>query len=275
MPNPIDFHTHSNASDGELSPAQLVQHAEACGIQRLALTDHDTVAGIAAARAAAQTLELIGGIELSVSWHSHVIHILGLNIDPDNAILVQGLTTQQHIRHKRALDIAALLEQQGIVRTAYAGAQRFAHNDFIGRTHFALYLVEQGIAPSIQKVFKRYLVRGKPGYVATQWASMQQALTWIQAAGGVAVLAHPARYKITRTKLKQLLQEFKHAGGIGLEVISGSHQREDNIAMARLAKEFGFYGSIGSDYHSPQNLWCELGTLPYLPPDCPAVWDLF
>jgi 3',5'-nucleoside bisphosphate phosphatase len=274
MINPIDLHTHSSASDGGLSPSELVRHAEACGIQRLALTDHDTIAGIAEARAAAQTLELIPGIEISVTWNSQVIHVVGLNIDPDDSDLLHGLQRLHQEREKRAHQIAHLLAQNGLP-DPYEGAKRFAKGAFLGRAHFAYYLVEQGWARDIHKVFKHYLVRGKPGYVAGRWAELGEAVAWIKNAGGIAVIAHPARYKITRTKLKKLLHEFKAVGGIGLEVVSGSHQRGDNEVMARLADEFGFYSSAGSDYHSPRDFWFELGTLPALPPTCQAIWTLF
>jgi predicted metal-dependent phosphoesterase TrpH len=273
-PLQIDLHSHSTASDGELTPSQLVQRASERGVHTLALTDHDTTDGIAEARAAAGALRLIPGIEISVSWHSHVIHIVGLTIDPDNPNLQQGLVQLNAQRQQRACKIARELEKLGL-KNAYEGAKKFAGGQLIGRTHFAHLLVEQGLAKDIRGVFKRYLIRGKPGYVAAQWAHLEDALNWIKSAGGIAVVAHPARYKLTRTKLKQLLSEFKELGGIALEVVSGSHSRSDVISMAQLARQFEFYSSAGSDYHGPQHVWIELGRLPALPDGCEPVWALF
>lgn len=276
MYNTIDLHTHSIASDGELSPTALVRHALACGLEMLALTDHDTIAGFAEAREAAQgtCLRIIAGSEISVNWHAHVIHILGLNIDPDNVNLQRGLSSQAEQREIRAHKIAELLEYHGL-RNAYAGAKTFAGGHPPGRTHFARYLVQQGYAGDVRKVFKRYLAHGKTGYVAAQWASLEQVVSWITDAGGVAVVAHPARYKLTRTKLGQLLDAFKEVGGAGLEVVSGSHNPNDTLQMAALAQKFGLLGSVGSDYHGPRHFWLELGKLPQLPAGSRAVWEGF
>ncbi len=290
MPSPVDLHSHSNASDGELSPAELVQRARQRGVSLLALTDHDTTAGIAAAQQAAHAgptpglepipghvladhLRLIPGVEISVTWHSQVIHVLGLNINPDSARLQAGLQGLSVQRELRAQQIAKQLTQKG-VKDAYAGAKALAVGP-LTRTHFAHYLVQQGLANNLQTVFKHYLVRGKPGYVAGQWATLNEALSWIHDAGGQAVVAHPARYKMTRSKLKELLAEFKAGGGCGLEVVSGTHSRNDTVQMAELARLFGLYSSAGSDYHGPKQFWLHLGAIPPLPKDCEAIWQLF
>ncbi len=276
-PNPIDLHTHSTASDGQLSPSGLIRHAAEKGIRLLALTDHDTTDGLAEARNQAGGEDgprLIAGVEISTNWFGHSIHVVGLDFDPAHPDLRRGLSEQARRRESRAIGIAERLEKHG-VKNAYQGARAFAGDGPLGRAHFARYLVQQGFAGDERKVFKRYLIRGKPGYVANQWPRLPEAVEWITRAGGIAVVAHPARYKLTRTKLRELLLAFREAGGRGLEVVSGSHHAGDNQQMAGLARQFGFLASVGSDYHGPRYFWLEMGRLPPLPPGCAAIWEAF
>lgn len=269
----FDLHTHSTASDGTLSPAELVARAAVAGIDALALTDHDTTAGVqeAAAEARRRGIWLIPGVEVSVTWESRVIHILGLGVDPQCETLQAGLGKLVNFRDWRAEEMGRRLEKEGIPG-AFDGARSLSNGRLISRTHFARYLVEKGHVSSVRKVFQRYLVYGKPGYVNGRWAVLQEAVSWILAAGGQAVIAHPARYRLTRSGLRRLLGEFSAAGGVGLEVISGSHSRDDTYKMATFARDFGLLASAGSDYHGPENPWIDLGRLPGLPDICTPVW---
>ncbi len=271
-----DFHTHSTASDGTLTPAELVRRAGEAGVERLALTDHDTVAGLAeaAGAAAGAGVELIPGVEISVSWQGHTVHLVGLNVDPADPTLLRGLARLLEYRGWRAVEIGRRLEKAGIPG-GYEGARALAAGELVGRTHFARFLVQEGHARDVREVFKRFLVRGKPGHVPGRWADLQEAVGWIHGAGGVAVVAHPARYRMTGAKLRRLLGEFREAGGEALEVVSGSHSKEDCRLMARHAREFGLAASMGSDYHGPENPWLQLGRLPALPAGCRPVWTLF
>jgi predicted metal-dependent phosphoesterase TrpH len=270
----FDLHTHSTASDGTLAPAQLVQRAAACGIGVLALTDHDETAGLseAAAAAAAVGIRFVPGIELSVSWSHQTVHIVGLGIDADTPSLQVGIKRLGTFRHWRAEEIASRLAKKGI-SGALEGARRYAKGAILSRTHFAHFLVEQGHARDLRQVFKRFLVRNKPGYVAGEWASLEEALGWIREAGGLAVIAHPARYKISATRLRQLLGEFQELGGVALEVVSGSHSRDDILSMANLSRRFKLAASAGSDYHGPENAYLDLGHLPALPAGCEPIWQ--
>lgn len=270
----FDLHTHSTASDGTLSPAELVATACDKGIDQLALTDHDTTAGIEAAAAAARErgIGLIPGIELSVSWAHQTLHIVGLHIDPQHPSLEAGVASQLDFRHRRAEEIGRRLEKAGI-DGAYAGASRFADGELVGRTHFARYLVEQGHARDLRQVFKRYLVKGKPGHVPGEWASLEQALGWIHDSGGLAVVAHPARYKLSTTRLRQLLGEFRDLGGAALEVVSGSHSRDDVLRFGQLSQTWELAASSGSDYHGPENPYRDMGRLPELPAGCRPIWE--
>ncbi len=271
----IDLHAHSTASDGTLTPSQLVAKAAACGLRVLALTDHDTTSGLEEARAAAQgsPLTLIPGIEISVSWNHHTVHIVGLNIDPANAALQQGLARLLAFRAWRAEEIGARLEKKAGIAGAYVGSLAYAKGSMVGRTHFARFLLDHGHVKTLQDAFDRYLKRGRPGYVPGEWAGLAEAVGWIAQSGGQAVIAHPARYPFTATKLRELLGAFKECGGHGLEVVSGSHSRDDYFVMANLARRFGLCASAGSDYHGPENPWLELGVLPTLPEGCVPVWQ--
>lgn len=268
-----DLHTHSTASDGTLSPTALVERAAAAGVETLALTDHDTLAGLAEAQAAADALgvRFIPGVEVSVTWGGRTVHVVGLGVDTACQTLRDGLAGLQDYRVWRAEEIGRRLAKAGY-DGALAGAKQHAAGALIGRTHFARFLVERGAASDIRDVFKRFLVSGKPGHVPGEWTTLEQALGWIHAAGGIAVIAHPARYDFTRTKMRRLLGELKECGGRGLEVVSGSHSKDDYYVYARHAREEGLLASAGSDYHGPEKPWIELGRLPPLPDGCTPVW---
>lgn len=269
-----DLHCHSTASDGVLSPAKVVQRAAANGVSVLALTDHDEVAGLAAAADAAggAGIRLVPGVEISITWGDISIHIVGLGVDPENATLATNLDFVRSSRGRRAERIAAELDGLGI-EGSLEGAYAHAENpQVIGRTHFARFLVQRGLASDVASVFKRYLARGKPGYVPHRWAELADAVAWIRASGGRAVVAHPGRYKLPRSELRRFLGEFKAAGGEGIEVVTGSHSPEQYGEFARLAREFEFLASRGSDFHGPEESLADLGRLPPLPADLKPVW---
>jgi len=268
-----DLHSHSNVSDGSLSPTNLVKRAVDKGVDVLALTDHDGTEGIALAANAAKEmpLDLVSGVEISVSWGSNTVHILGLRIDPQQLELQQGLKTIRDYRVGRAEEIARRLQKAGI-EGALEGASIYASKVMLGRLHFAKFLVNAGHAKDINDVFKRFMVRNKPGYVPGQWASLENAVSWIIQAGGQAVIAHPARYKMTATKLRRLLTEFKELGGVGIEVISGRQHPEEIKRLASLANDFELFASCGSDFHSPDNTWVELGRLNSMPNSVTPIW---
>lgn len=268
-----DLHSHSLASDGSLSPGELVRLAAAHGVDVLALTDHDETRGIAEARKAAQDagMILIPGIEISVTWDKQTVHIVGLRIDPNSNPLQQGLQGLREWRQWRAEEMGRRLAKHGI-HGAFEAAAGLAQGRIISRTHFAHFLAEQGYAKSVRDVFKSFLKPNKPGYVPGQWASLEEALHWIHQAGGQAVIAHPARYNMTATRRRKLIGEFVELGGEGLEVVSGSHSRGDNFSMAQVAKHFGLRASVGSDFHGPENPWVMLGKLEPLPDGCEPIW---
>ena len=269
-----DLHTHSTASDGTLTPTELVVRAARVGIQVLALTDHDTLNGIAEAQAAAAELglTLIPGVEISVTWGGRTIHILGLGLDPTASALNAGLLGVREYRDWRAKEIGLRLAAKG-VEGAYAGALALAADErFVGRTHFARFLVQRGYAATVRDVFNRYLVKGKPGFVTGDWASLEEALGWIRDAGGQAVIAHPARYSLTGFKMRHLIGEFRELGGVGIEVVSGSHSRDEAFLYAQRARDASLLASAGSDYHGPEHPYMELGRLPNLPPGCMPIW---
>ncbi|MCP3852204.1 MAG: PHP domain-containing protein [Gammaproteobacteria bacterium] len=272
----IDLHTHSTASDGRLSPSELVARAVEAGVDVLALTDHDGTDGLDEARKSADAagIRFINGIELSVTWNKRTVHIVGLNFDPEYAPLKAGINSLQDFRKKRAIEMAEKLEKSGI-EGAYEGAKQFSGGKMLGRMHFANFLVDTGYAKNVRNVFKHYLVNNKPGHVAGDWASMDDAVAWITGAGGVAVIAHPARYKLTRTKLRKLIKAFISAGGQAIEVVSGSHDVNEMKTMACHADDFDLYASKGSDFHDPAFPWIQLGRLVELPPKCKPVWELF
>lgn len=271
-----DLHSHSNVSDGTLTPEAVAQRAHAQGVDVWALTDHDEVRGLARARDAALDLGMgfLTGTEISVSFAGETVHIVGLGFDADDPTLAQGLAATRGGRQERAQEIAAGLAQVGI-RGAYEGALRYVGNpDLISRTHFARFLVETGVCPDTHSVFRQYLVEGKPGYVPHRWARLGDAVRWITGAGGVAVIAHPARYKFTPTAEYALFTEFIALGGQAVEVITGSHSREEQIRYADAAVEYGLRASRGSDFHDPAESHTDLGTLPDLPGQLQPVWEL-
>ncbi len=269
-----DLHTHSTASDGTLSPQDLIARAAQQGVEVIALTDHDTLAGLDDAAEAAQThgIHLVPGVEISVTWGGRTVHIVGLEVDPACAALRRGLDGLLAYREERAAEIARRLERAGWPG-ALEGARAQAEGELVGRTHFARFLVQQGAAKDLRAVFKHFLVKGKPGHVAGCWTTLDEAVGWIRAAGGQAVIAHPARYGLTRSKMKRLIEDFRACGGRGIEVVSGSHSRDDYFTFARWAREQGLLASAGSDYHGPENPWIELGRLPALPEGCRPIWE--
>jgi hypothetical protein len=270
----VDLHCHSTVSDGTLEPVEVVRRAHRNGVQALALTDHDEVGGIASAAAEAAALGIcfIPGVEVSVSWAQETIHIVGLRIDPRNETLVQGLESVRSGRQARAVEMAEGLARAGI-DDAYEGALKYVGNpDLISRSHFARYLVEIGACSDVKQVFQKYLVNGKPGYVPHRWARLSQAVEWIVAAGGVAVLAHPARYRFDETRLWALVDEFRAAGGRGIEVVSGSHTAADFVRFGQWSRDFGLAASRGSDFHDPVESTYDLGRLPRLPDSLEPLW---
>ncbi len=269
-----DLHCHSTRSDGLLAPAAVVARAAARGVEVLALTDHDEVSGLSEARSAADAagIVFVCGSELSVTWEEVTIHIVALQIDPDNATLAAGLEIIRAGRSGRARRIGDALAAAGIAG-AYDGAMKYVTSErLVSRTHFARYLVEAGHATDVKDVFKRYLVTGKPGYVPHAWATLSQAVDWIHAAGGQAVIAHPGRYKVDHRGMRRLLGEFRDAGGDAIEVLSSSHAPSQYTEFAGLARAFGLLASCGSDFHGPGESWMDLGDLPAMPAGVATVW---
>jgi predicted metal-dependent phosphoesterase TrpH len=270
-----DLHCHSAVSDGTLQPEELAQRAKANGVQLWALTDHDEVGGQQRAREAALALKLpyLTGTEISVTFADVTVHIVGLGFDPDNAALQAGLATTRGGRTQRAMEMGEGLAKVGIL-DAYEGALNYVNNpDLVSRTHFARHLVATGVCADTYEVFRKYLVEGKPGYVPHRWASLRNAVTWITQAGGIAVIAHPARYKFTPNEEYALFTEFMMHGGRGVEVVTGSHSSADAAKYAKTAVEFGLLASRGSDFHSPEESHSDLGSLPELPAKLTPVWS--
>ncbi len=270
-----DLHCHSTVSDGTLSPRQLAERAKANGVALWALTDHDELAGQPEAAAAARELQLdyLAGVEISVSFADQTVHVVGLGIDPDNAALRAGLAHTRGSRGRRAKAIGAALAAIGI-DGAYDGAEALAENpEMVTRTHFARWLVFTGVCRDLHDVFRNYLTRGKPGHVPEQWASLRDAVAWIVGAGGVAVIAHPARYKYSANEEWALFQQFKAHGGRGVEVLTASHSSADVAKYADTARELDLLASRGSDFHAPGESRVELGALPALPKGLTPVWS--
>ena len=270
-----DLHCHSTVSDGTLEPEALAARAKAGGVELWALTDHDEVAGQQRARAAAQRegLAWLSGCEVSVTFAGVTVHIVGLGFDADDAALREGLAHTRGGREARAREMAAGLAQIGI-HGAFEGSLPYVGNpELISRTHFARFLVERGFCADTSEVFRRYLTEGKPGYVEHRWAKLGDAVRWISDAGGIAVIAHPARYKFTPTEEYALFSEFKAHGGRGVEVVTGSHSAAEAIKYGEMALEFDLLASRGSDFHSPTESRTDLGTLPDLPGTLTPVWQ--
>jgi hypothetical protein len=270
-----DLHCHSTVSDGTLEPEALAARAKANGVELWALTDHDELGGQQRARDAARALALpyLTGVEISVTFIGTTVHIVGLGVDSDDAALRQGLVATRGGRGARARAMADELAKVGITGT-YEGALLHAGNhELISRTHFARHLVETGVCADTQEVFRRFLVEGKPGFVPHRWATLGDAVRWIVAAGGVAVVAHPARYKFSPTEEYALFTEFKGHGGLGVEVTTGSHTAAEAERYAATAREFDLLASRGSDFHSPDESRIDLGGLPPLPTGLTPVWE--
>jgi predicted metal-dependent phosphoesterase TrpH len=270
----FDLHCHSNVSDGVLAPASLAARAKARGVDVWALTDHDEVGGIAEARVAAAALALpfVPGVEISITWAGQTVHIVGLHVDERNPVLLAGLAHTRSGRELRAREMAEQLAAAGIP-DAYEGALAYAGNpDLISRTHFARYLIDRGVCRDVPSVFRNYLIEGKPGYVPHRWATLQQSVEWIRAAGGTAVIAHPGRYNFDPMAYDALFSEFKGLGGTAIEVITGSHTPDQYEEYARVAQRYGFLASRGSDFHGPGESRVDLGALPPLPSSVTPVW---
>jgi predicted metal-dependent phosphoesterase TrpH len=271
-----DLHCHSVVSDGTLTPEELAARAAANGVELWALTDHDEIGGQHRARAAAHAngMKYLTGTEISVTFAGQTVHIVGLGFDPDDAQMLLGLTNTRGGREARAREMSEGLAKVGI-RNAYEGALRYVGNpELISRTHFARYLVECGACKDTNEVFRRFLTEGKPGYVPHRWASLRDAVQWISAAGGIAVIAHPARYKFSANEEFALFSEFKAHGGRGVEVVTGSHTAAEYVRYGETAREFGLAASRGSDFHSPGESHTDLGRLPYLSGELTPVWEL-
>jgi predicted metal-dependent phosphoesterase TrpH len=271
-----DLHSHSTASDGALSPTALVIRAAQQGVDVLALTDHDTTAGLAEARQAASELplHLLNGIELSVTWNRHCFHVVGLGINPECPVLMAGINKIQATRRERTVKIVRLLEKKNIFGSYEAVSQVAGETGMVTRSHFADFLVKQQVVNSEQEAFEHFLADGKPAYVFTIWAELEEAVSWINQAGGVAVLAHPMRYKLTLSWLKRFLTAFKACGGAGIEVVTGRYHPDEVRRSAELAKQFSLAASVGSDFHTPKYPWLELGRIASLPETVEPIWGL-
>jgi predicted metal-dependent phosphoesterase TrpH len=271
-----DLHCHSVVSDGTLTPEELAVRAKANGVELWSLTDHDEVGGQDRAMAAAhaQGMKYLTGVEISVTFANKTVHIVGLGFDAHNAALVEGLQRTRGGRGERAQEMSEGLAQVGI-HGAYEGALKYVGNpELISRTHFARFLVDSGVCQDTHDVFRRFLTEGNPGFVPHRWATLKDAVQWITQAGGMAIVAHPARYGFTPNEEFALFTEFKTHGGQGVEVVTGSHTPDEYVTYADMAKEFGLYASRGSDFHSPLESRVDLGTLPWLPGQLTPVWDI-
>ncbi|MFM1765998.1 MAG: 3',5'-nucleoside bisphosphate phosphatase [Limnohabitans sp.] len=271
-----DLHCHSVVSDGTLTPEALAARAKANGVQLWALTDHDEIGGQERAMAAAKAegMQYLTGVEISITFAGKTVHIVGLGFDHKNEALVQGLRNTRGGRSERAKEMSDGLAKVGIVG-AYEGSLKYVGNpELISRTHFARFLVESGVCKDTSEVFRKYLTENKPGFVPHRWASLENAVSWITGAGGIAVIAHPARYGFTANEEFALFTEFKAHGGRAVEVITGSHSSADALQYADTALEFNLAASRGSDFHSPEESHTDLGTLPWLPGQLTPVWEL-
>ena len=271
-----DLHCHSVVSDGTLTPEALAERAAANGVELWALTDHDEVAGQQRARDAARAhgMRYLTGAEISVTFAGETVHIVGLGFDADDERIREGLRATRGGRGARAQEMAAGLAKVGIAG-AYEGALRFVGNpELVSRTHFARFLVETGVCRDTPEVFRKYLTEGKPGYVPHRWASLKDAVHWITDTGGIAVVAHPGRYRFTANEEHALFTEFQAHGGRAIEVVTGSHSPAEYVEYAEKAIEYGFAASRGSDFHSPDESHTDLGQLPWLPGTLKPVWEL-
>ncbi len=271
-----DLHCHSVVSDGTLTPEVLAQRAKTNGVELWALTDHDEIGGQARALKAAQSLDLpyLSGVEISVTFAQKTVHIVGLGFDTSDPLINEGLKATRGGREQRAKEMSLQLEKVGIAG-AFEGALGFAGNlELISRTHFARFLVESGVCNDTNEVFRRFLTEGKPGFVEHRWANLKDAVTWIKACKGVAVIAHPGRYGFTPTEEYAFFMEFKSHGGQAVEVVTGSHTPDEYIQYTDMALEFDLLASRGSDFHSPSESRIDLGSLPWLPGKLKPIWEL-
>lgn len=270
-----DLHCHSTRSDGLLAPADVIRRAAERGVEVIALTDHDEVAGLAEARSAARDagIQFVDGSEVSVTWRGDTVHIVALGIDPANAELAGGLADVRSGRDARARRIGEALGRAGI-SDAFEGALGYVTSErLISRTHFARFLIDAGHVRDLKEAFKRYLTTGKPGYVPHAWATLAEVVGWIHGAGGQAVIAHPGRYKLTASGLRALLAEFRDLGGDALEVVSPSHTPAQYTEFATLARTYGLKASCGTDFHGPGESRLDFGELPPLPAGVDPVWS--
>lgn len=274
MPATIDLHCHSTISDGLYSPEELVAYAHAQGVKVLALTDHDDMGGLSRARKAAEQhgMQFINGVEISVTWKKRTLHIVGLKVNPDYAPLKTALDTVKQGRLERAKLMAEGLEKVGI-EGSFEGAQAIAGNSIMTRSHFARFLVEAGYVKDVKTVFKKYLVKGKPGFVEHEWMTLEEAVTLIKDSGGVAVIAHPGRYDLGRTSMPLLMHQFRMCGGEAIEVVTGSHTPPQYTQFAKIAHQFSLKSSLGSDFHGPGMSYMAMGRIAELPANCVPVWQ--
>jgi 3',5'-nucleoside bisphosphate phosphatase len=270
----FDLHCHSTVSDGLLSPQDLVANAAKSGVKVLALTDHDDVGGLALAREAAKQhgIAFVNGVEISVTWKKRTLHIVGLKFDADNAALKAALADVKIGRDVRAQEMGAALAKSGI-DGAYEGAKKIANNSIITRSHFAQFLVNAGHVKDVKTVFKKFLVKGKPGFVDHQWMSLEQAVNLIKGAGGQAVIAHPGRYDLGMINMHLLMHEFRSYGGEAIEVVTGSHTPPMYQQYAKIAHRFSLKSSCGSDFHGAGISFMQMGCIPELPIGCVPVWQ--
>lgn len=270
----FDLHCHSTVSDGLLSPPELVAHAAKRGVKVLALTDHDDLGGLHIAREAAlqHDIQFINGVEISVTWKRRTLHIVGLKVDANNVALKAALDGVRIGRDERAQEMGADLARVGI-HGAYEGAKALAKQSIITRTHFARFLVDNGHAKDTKSVFKKYLVKGKPGFKEHEWMNLKSAVDLINAAGGQAVIAHPGRYDLGTINMLLLMHEFRSLGGTAIEVVTGSHTPPQYQQFAKIAHKFSLKSSLGSDYHGSGISYMEMGCIPDLPDGCVPVWD--
>jgi 3',5'-nucleoside bisphosphate phosphatase len=271
-----DLHCHSVVSDGTLTPEALAARASQNGVELWALTDHDEIGGQHRAAAAAKAcgMKYVTGTEISVTFIGTTVHIVGLGFDPDDPRMLAGLHQTRGGRRERAMEMSDGLAKVGI-KNAYEGALKYVGNpELISRTHFGRFLVETGVCKDTNEVFRKFLTEGKPGFVPHRWANLKDAVTWITQGGGIAVIAHPARYKFSANEEYALFTEFKSHGGQAVEVVTGSHTAAEYVTYAQTAIEFGLAASRGSDFHSPDESHTDLGTLPYLPGNLTPVWEL-
>jgi hypothetical protein len=270
----FDLHSHTTLSDGSLTPHELISRAVEKGVDALAITDHDTIDAYRELPGKIDGIKLVAGIEFSTQWENTGIHVLGLNIDPASDAINTGAQFQSNARLERARIIGEKLEKQGI-KNAFEGARSLSVGGYIGRPHFAQYIINIGKVKSMNAAFKKYLGAGKAGDVKQPWAELPQIIQWIRDANGIAVLAHPLKYKLTNTKLKRLLDRFVKEGGQGMEVVSGQQHQQQTKYMAQLCEQKNLLASCGSDFHMPGKRWAELGVFASLPDNVTPVWDHF